>query len=90
MVLDIHGGPNGRFSDNFDPVHQILGDQRVHRPGREPARLSTYGPEFTKSVLGDWGGEDYLDILASVDELAARHTWTRTEWPFTASATAVS
>ena len=72
MVLDIHGGPNGRFTDNFDPVHQILATNRYIVLSVNPRGSSTYSPEFTKSVLGDWGGEDYLDILASVDELAAR------------------
>ena len=72
MVLDIHGGPNGRFSDNFDPVHQILATNGYIVLAVNPRGSSTYGPEFTKSVLGDWGGEDYLDILASVDDLAAR------------------
>ena len=72
MVLDIHGGPNGRFSDNFDPVHQILATNGYIVLSVNPRGSSTYGPEFTKSVLGDWGGEDYLDILASVDEMAGR------------------
>ena len=72
MVLDIHGGPNGRFSDNFDPVHQILATNGYIVLAVNPQGSSTYSPEFTMSVLGDWGGEDYLDILASVDELAAR------------------
>ena len=72
MVLDIHGGPNGRFTDNFDPVHQILATNGYIVLTVNPRGSSTYSPEFTKAVLGDWGGEDYLDILASVDELAAR------------------
>ncbi len=72
LVLDIHGGPNGRFSDNFDPVHQILATNGYIVLSVNPRGSSTYSPEFTKSVLGDWGGEDCLDILASVDELARR------------------
>lgn len=70
VVLDIHGGPNGRFSDGFDPVHQVLATHGYIVLAVNPRGSSTYSPEFTKSVLGDWGGEDYLDILASVDELA--------------------
>ena len=72
VVLDIHGGPNGRFSDNFDPVHQVLATNGYIVLTVNPRGSSTYSPEFTKSVREDWGGEDYLDILASVDELAAR------------------
>lgn len=72
MVLDIHGGPNGRFSDRFDPVHQILTANGYIVLAVNPRGSSSYGAEFTKSVLGDWGGEDYWDILASVDRAAAR------------------
>ena len=72
LVLDIHGGPNGRFSDNFDPVHQVLATNGYIVLTVNPRGSSTYSPEFTKSVREDWGGEDYLDILASVEELAAR------------------
>ena len=72
MVLDIHGGPNGRFSDRFDPVHQILTANGYIVLAVNPRGSSSYGPEFTKSVLGDWGGEDYLDILAAVDHASAR------------------
>ena len=72
LVLDIHGGPNGRFSDNFDPVHQVLSTNGYIVLTVNPRGSSTYSPEFTKSVREDWGGEDYLDILASVEELAAR------------------
>ncbi len=72
MVLDIHGGPNGRFSDNFDPVHQIPATNGYIVLTVNPRGSSTYSPEFTKAVMNDWGGEDYLDILAAVDEFSAR------------------
>ena len=72
LLIDIHGGPNGRFSDNFDPVHQIVATNGYIVLTVNPRGSSTYSPEFTKAVREDWGGEDYLDILASVEELAAR------------------
>ena len=37
-----------------------------------PRGSSTYGKEFMMAVLGDWGGEDYQDLMAAVDEVAAR------------------
>ena len=72
MVLDIHGGPNGRFTDNFDPVQQIPATNGYIVLTVNPRGSSTYSPEFTKAVMGDWGGEDFLDILAAVDEFTAR------------------
>ena len=37
-----------------------------------PRGSSSYGLAFMKAVLRDWGGEDYLDILAAVDEVCSR------------------
>lgn len=72
MILDIHGGPNGRFADNFDPVQQVMTSAGYIVLAVNPRGSSTYGPEFTKSVLGDWGGEDFLDIMAAVDKLSEK------------------
>ena len=37
-----------------------------------PRGSSTYGAQFAKAVLRDWGGEDYRDIMAAVDEVCSR------------------
>ena len=72
MVLDIHGGPHGVFSDSFSPQQQVLATAGYIVLAVNPRGSSTYGADFMKAVLGDWGGEDYLDIMSSVDELCAR------------------
>ena len=72
LVLDIHGGPNGAFYDSFTPVQQVLATSGYLVLAVNPRGSSTYGKEFMMSVLGDWGGEDYLDLMAAVDEVAAR------------------
>jgi dipeptidyl aminopeptidase/acylaminoacyl peptidase len=72
MVLDIHGGPNGAFYDSFTPVQQVLATSGYLILAVNPRGSSTYGKEFMMSVLGDWGGEDYQDLMAAVDEVASR------------------
>ena len=72
MVLDIHGGPNGAFYDSFTPVQQVLATSGYLVLAVNPRGSATYGKEFMMSVLGDWGGEDYLDLMAAVDGVAAR------------------
>jgi dipeptidyl aminopeptidase/acylaminoacyl peptidase len=72
LVLDIHGGPNGAFYDSFVPVQQVLATSGYLVLAVNPRGSSTYGNEFMMSVLGDWGGEDYLDLMAAVDEVASR------------------
>ena len=72
VVVDIHGGPHGRFRDAYDGVHQVLATAGYIVLAVNPRGSSSYGPEFAKAVLQDWGGEDYLDIMAALDELCTR------------------
>jgi dipeptidyl aminopeptidase/acylaminoacyl peptidase len=67
LVLDIHGGPNGRFSDSFDITHQVLIGAGYIVLTVNPRGSSSYGPDFMKAVLRDWGGEDFLDLMAAMD-----------------------
>ena len=72
LVVDIHGGPNGAFYDAFNPLQQVLATSGYIVLCVNPRGSSTYGVEFMKAVLRDWGGEDYLDIMAAVDEVCSR------------------
>ena len=72
MILEVHGGPNGVFYDAFSPLHQVLATAGYIVLAVNPRGSSTYGADFTMAVLGDWGGEDYLDIMAAVDEMTSR------------------
>ena len=72
MVLDIHGGPHGVFSDTFSPIQQVLATNGYIVLAVNPRGSSTYGAGFMKAVLRDWGGEDYLDIMAGVDGGSSR------------------
>jgi len=72
LVLDIHGGPNGAFYDSFVPAQQVLATAGYLVLAVNPRGSSTYGTDFMMAVLGDWGGEDYQDLMAAVDELCRR------------------
>ena len=72
LVLDIHGGPHNVFYDGFYPVQQVLSTAGYVVLAVNPRGSGTYGGDFAKAVLGDWGGEDYLEILESVDAACAR------------------
>ena len=72
LVLEIHGGPNGAFYDSFVPLQQLLAANGYITLAVNPRGSSTYGDDFMTAVLDDWGGEDYLDLMAAVDEVAAR------------------
>ena len=67
LLLDVHGGPNGAFYDAFNAVQQVLSTAGYLVLAVNPRGSSTYGDDFMKAVLQDWGGEDYLDLMAAVD-----------------------
>ena len=72
LVLDIHGGPNGAFYDSYVHWQQALADSGYLVLAVNPRGSSTYGNEFMRAVLDDWGGEDYLDLMAAVDTVCQR------------------
>ena len=72
LVVDIHGGPHGAFYDTFNAVQQVLATAGYIVLCVNPRGSSTYGAQFAKAVLRDWGGEDYRDIMAAVDEVCSR------------------
>ncbi len=71
LIVNIHGGPHGSFYDAFNAVEQVLATAGYMVLSVNPRGSSTYGPEFLKAVLRDWGGEDFRDIMASLDETCA-------------------
>ena len=72
LILEIHGGPNGAFYDSFVPWHQVLAGAGYLTLAVNPRGSSTYGEEFVNAVLGDWGGDDYRDLMAAVDLVCQR------------------
>lgn len=67
MVLDIHGGPNGAYFPAWNSVQQIQAGNDIVVLFSNPRGSSTYGGAFTRAVTKDWGGEDYLDLMAITD-----------------------
>jgi dipeptidyl aminopeptidase/acylaminoacyl peptidase len=71
-VVLAHGGPTGNWSDSIDAWGQLLVAHgfAVFYPN---VRGSTgYGEKFTELNKGDWGGGDFKDVMAGVDDLIAK------------------
>jgi len=69
LVMLIHGGPQGAWSDNF---HYRWNAQMFASPGYVVAMINFhgstgYGQSFTDSISGDWGGKPYKDIMVGLD-----------------------
>ncbi len=72
LVLEVHGGPNGFYGAGFSPLHQIIAGGGNIVLFVNPRGSTSYGVDFMSRVWGDWGGEDYLDLMAAVDEACRR------------------
>ncbi|MDH5643123.1 MAG: S9 family peptidase [Gemmatimonadota bacterium] len=76
-VVKIHGGPSGVYVQNFQAASSSSDAQRYAGDGYvvllpNPRGSSGYGEEGLRSVVTDWGGLDFQDIMAGVDTLVAR------------------
>jgi dipeptidyl aminopeptidase/acylaminoacyl peptidase len=72
LVVLVHGGPTGRWSDGYDVWAQLLAARgfAVFCPN---IRGSTgYGWKFLTRNRSDWGGGDFKDVMAGVDDLVRR------------------
>jgi dipeptidyl aminopeptidase/acylaminoacyl peptidase len=69
LVVLVHGGPTGRWSDSFNPWAQFLAS-RGYAVLMPNVRGSTgYGGKFVEMNKADWGGADFKDVMAGVDHL---------------------
>jgi len=72
LVVMVHGGPTGRWSDSFEPWGQLLA-ARGYAVLYPNMRGSTgYGNKFIEMNRGDWGGGDFKDVMAGVDAVIGR------------------
>jgi dipeptidyl aminopeptidase/acylaminoacyl peptidase len=72
LILQIHGGPYGRFSNTFNSRAQIWAANGYAVLMPNPRGSTGYGNQFTTANVGDWGGKDFKDIMAGVDAAIAR------------------
>jgi dipeptidyl aminopeptidase/acylaminoacyl peptidase len=72
LVALIHGGPTGAWQDSIDTWGQLLAARgyAVFYPNIRGS--SGYGQKFIEMNRGDWGGGDYRDVMAGIDDLIAR------------------
>ena len=72
LIALIHGGPTGRWADSVETWGQLLATHgyAVFYPN---IRGSVgYGEKFVEANRGDWGGGDYKDVMAGVEDLVRR------------------
>ena len=72
VILDVHGGPHGFYGYAFNNMQQMLASHGFVVVFSNPRGSGSYGREFAQMVRCDWGGEDYLDLMAVLDAALER------------------
>jgi dipeptidyl aminopeptidase/acylaminoacyl peptidase len=72
LMVHIHGGPHWAFGEGIDPLYHYFATQGYAVFYCNPHGSTGQGEAFMRSVLGDWGGKDFQDIMRGVDECIAR------------------
>ena len=67
LILEIHGGPHSTYGNAFNHEFQMLAAAGYGIMYMNPRGSRGYGEEFTKGVVGDWGGGDYQDCMCAID-----------------------
>jgi dipeptidyl aminopeptidase/acylaminoacyl peptidase len=75
LLLSIHGGPHGMYGWSFNPIFQVYAAHGYAVLFINPRGSTGYGQRFSDGTLNEWGGGDYKDLMAGVDEVLRRNSW---------------
>jgi len=68
-ILNVHGGPQGQWSDSFRGDWQIYPGAGYVVAFPNPHGSTGRGQAYTAAISGDWGGKVYEDVMAVADAL---------------------
>jgi dipeptidyl aminopeptidase/acylaminoacyl peptidase len=71
-ILLIHGGPYGQFAFGYNRNAQLYAAHGYAVLMPNPRGSTGYGHKFELANLRDWGGKDFQDLMAGVDEVIKR------------------
>lgn len=71
-LLNIHGGPHSQYGNTFFDEFQVQAGAGYAVVYTNPRGSLGYGEDFARAVIGDWGGVDFADVMAGLDEAVRR------------------
>jgi dipeptidyl aminopeptidase/acylaminoacyl peptidase len=72
LILNIHGGPHSAYGWVFDHEFQWMAAKGYVVLYLNPRGSTSYGQEFGNIIQYHYPGDDYLDLMAGVDEILKR------------------
>ena len=71
-ILEIHGGPHVLYANTFFHEMQYLAGKGYVVLWTNPRGSQGYGQDHAGAIVQDWGGPDYVDVMAAMDHLVAQ------------------
>ncbi|MBV8856558.1 MAG: S9 family peptidase [Acidobacteria bacterium] len=75
MVLSIHGGPAGQYGVDWFHEFQVYAARGWAVFYANPRGSTGYGQKFERGIEGEWGRNDYTDVMNGVEEVLRRNPW---------------
>ncbi len=75
VILNVHGGPFGQYGETFFDEFQIYTAAGYGVVFCNPRGSSGQDTAFSRAVVGDMGGPDYLDVMSAFDAALERAPW---------------
>ena len=72
LILFIHGGPVAQDDFRFDMTRMIYAAAGYAVAAVNYRGSSGRGVEFTRSIYGDWGNKEVMDVIGAADHLVAQ------------------
>lgn len=79
LILSIHGGPHSTYGYTFYTDFQAYAARGYAVLYMNPRGSNGYGQRFSDGTLREWGGGDYRDLMAGVDEVTRTRNWIDTD-----------
>ncbi len=71
-ILRVHGGPQSQYDYSFHFEAQLFAAAGYVVTLPNPRGSTGYGQDFCRAIWQDWGGIDFEDVMASVDDAIER------------------
>jgi dipeptidyl aminopeptidase/acylaminoacyl peptidase len=75
LILNIHGGPAGMYGVDWFHEFQVYAARGWAVFYTNPRGSTGYGQKFERGIEGEWGRNDYTDVMNGVEEVLRRHPW---------------
>src|SRR5215204_3629224 len=75
MILSIHGGPAGQYGVDWFHEFQVYAARGWAVFFTNPRGSTGYGQKFERGIEGEWGRNDYTDVMNGVEEVLRRNPW---------------